>query len=537
MRPSFKLLLAGCLLPLSCLAQPLDTPPPLDLATAETLLLEANPAILQARSAVAGARAGMDIAGARPNPTLSAAVTSINPARNSNGGYWDRPMDSVLRVDQTFERGDKRELRLRAADRNLAATGADLANTIRLARMALANAWLNLRAAQEIRQIAAESARLAARAADAAELRGKAGDLAGVDVARFAADAARVANDAVQADLDYARARLELSLLLGNRVAPDTLQAAAEWPDSGLPANDDGERPDLLAARQRLALADAQRDLARAQRTRDVSVGVQYEHFPPDARNTYGISVSIPLFLGNDYRGDIARSEAEYTAAEQQLDATRAAAGRSHPGRMQVLDTLAGYRPRSSIPSKSEWADDAFVEASGPPNGSLAMPERSSSASSARTGADSAAPTSATCSSNASLRSTRSSTAAATASSSSATRPSGARRRPSRPQTPTSRRRRSTSRCSKAAAWSCWTPAPLPTGARSTCPARCLRRSTTTPPRFAGCPTTAPRSWCTAAARTWRLTAWRTRCAGWGTRRWRSSRRGFGSGGTRGTRW
>ena len=91
-------------------------------ATAEALLLEANPAILQARSAVAGARAGMDIAGARPNPTLSAAVTSINPARNSAGGYWDRPMDSVLRLDQTFERGDKRELRLRAADRNLAAT-------------------------------------------------------------------------------------------------------------------------------------------------------------------------------------------------------------------------------------------------------------------------------------------------------------------------------------------------------------------------------------------------------------------------------
>ena len=325
MRPSSKLLLASCLLPLSCLAQPLDTPPPLDLATAETLLLEANPAILQARSAVAGARAGMDIAGARPNPTLSAAVTSINPARNSAGGYWDRPMDSVLRLDQTFERGDKRELRLRAADRNLAATDADLDNTIRLARMALANAWLNLRAAQEIRQIAAESARLAGRAAEAAELRGKAGDLAGVDVARFAADAARVANDAVQADLDHARARLDLALLLGNRVVPDSLQAAADWPDAALPANEGKERPDLLAARQRLALADAQRDLARAQRTRDVSVGVQYEHFPPDARNTYGISVSIPLFLGNDYRGDIARSEAEFTAAEQQLAATQAA--------------------------------------------------------------------------------------------------------------------------------------------------------------------------------------------------------------------
>lgn len=324
MRTPLKLLLASCLLPVSCLVLAVETLPPLSLSGADALLLEANPAILQARAALAGARAGIDMAGARPNPTLSASVTSINPARNSAGGYWDRPMDSVLRVDQTLERGDKRELRLRAADRNLAATGADLDNTIRLARMALANAWLNLRAAQEIRQIAAENARLAARAAEAAEIRGKAGDLAGVDVARFAADAARVANDALQADLERDRARLELALLLGNRVAPDTLEASTEWPDTALPSAVDGERPDLLAARQRLAQADAQRDIARAQRTRDVSVGVQYEHFPPDARNTCGISVSIPLFLGNDYRGDIARSEAEHTAAEQQLAATQA---------------------------------------------------------------------------------------------------------------------------------------------------------------------------------------------------------------------
>ena len=174
MRTPLKLLLASCLLPVSCLVLAVETLPPLSLSGADALLLEANPAILQARAALAGARAGIDMAGARPNPTLSASVTSINPARNSAGGYWDRPMDSVLRVDQTLERGDKRELRLRAADRNLAATGADLDNTIRLARMALANAWLNLRAAQEIRQIAAENARLAARAAEAAEIRGKA---------------------------------------------------------------------------------------------------------------------------------------------------------------------------------------------------------------------------------------------------------------------------------------------------------------------------------------------------------------------------
>lgn len=339
-----RLLATALLLPAISHAQTADTRP-LSLQDAERRLLDANPSILQARAAVAGARAGIDIAGARPNPVVTAAVNSINPARRGSGGYWDRPVDNVLRVDQMIERGDKRDLRLAAADRNLAATGFDLDNTIRLTRIELAGAWVDLRAAREVRRIADENAALARRAADAAELRGKAGDLAGVDVARFAADAARVANDAVQAELALSRARIALARLLGNRVPAGTLQTTDDWPgdEAVAPAQTDAERVDILAARQRVAQASALRELARAQRTRDVSVGVQYEHYPPDGRNTYGVSISVPLFLGYDYRGDIARSEADFTAAEQQLDATRQSVA-SEQARLQA--ELAAARSR-----------------------------------------------------------------------------------------------------------------------------------------------------------------------------------------------
>lgn len=325
-------LLAAFALPLASLVQAADVQP-LNLADADKLLLEANPDIMQARAALAGAKAGIDIAGARPNPQLTVGVTSVDPGAKGSGGNWKRPTDNVLRIDQLVERGAKRSLRLRAADNNLSATQADLDNTIRLARIDLANAWLDLRAAREIRRIADENAALARRAADAAELRGKAGDLAGVDVARFAADAARVANDAVQANLDLSRARVALALLLGNRVAPATLDTTDEWPGAeAVPAptpSSAGERADVVAARQRVEQANALRDLARSQRTRDVSIGVQYEHTPANLNNAvpesaYGISVSIPLFLGYDYRGDIAKSEADYTAAEQQFVAAQA---------------------------------------------------------------------------------------------------------------------------------------------------------------------------------------------------------------------
>ncbi len=342
--------LLAALLPLTALAQ--SPAEPLELAAAERILLDANPAIQQARAAQAAARAGIDMAGARPNPQLTLGSTSTDPGRAGSRGFWNSWTDNTVRVDQLFERGNKRDLRLAAADLNLSASGADLANTIRLARIDLANAWLDLRVAREIRRIANENAALAQRAADAAEVRGKAGDLAGVDVARFRADAARVANDALQAELAHTRARIALAQLLGNRLPSAQLDTSDDWPAAApAPAGDTGERPDLLAARQRTQQANALRELARAQRTRDVSVGIQYEHAGANANNSYsttsyGLSVSVPLFINYDYRGEIARSEADYTAAEQQLLATRAAVGNEQARLQAELDAARARHER-----------------------------------------------------------------------------------------------------------------------------------------------------------------------------------------------
>ena len=74
---SLPALLLAALLPLTGLAQS-PAPEPLELAAAERILLDANPAILQARAAQAAARAGIDMAGARPNPQLTLGSTSTD---------------------------------------------------------------------------------------------------------------------------------------------------------------------------------------------------------------------------------------------------------------------------------------------------------------------------------------------------------------------------------------------------------------------------------------------------------------------------
>ena len=67
--------------------------------------------------------------------------------------------------------------------------------------------------------------------------------------------------------------------------------------------------------------------LARASRTRDVTGSVQFQHFPGDfSNNTFGVGVSIPLFTGYYFEGEIRRAEVELQAARDNLERVRALA-------------------------------------------------------------------------------------------------------------------------------------------------------------------------------------------------------------------
>jgi cobalt-zinc-cadmium efflux system outer membrane protein len=95
-------------------------------------------------------------------------------------------------------------------------------------------------------------------------------------------------------------------------------------------------RPDVRAAKKRFEAAQAGRDLARSLRTRDVSVGASYDHYPVSPNyaqgsgagtgNSFGVFLSVPLFVGYYYEGEIRRAEVDYSAAMEALDKVRAQA-------------------------------------------------------------------------------------------------------------------------------------------------------------------------------------------------------------------
>ena len=308
----------------------------LGLAQAEAWWLEHNRELRLARESLRGAEADSLVAGQGPNPQLSLSSTSINPRSGIGaGGLGQKRVDSVLRLEQLFERGGKRELRQQVAGALQDAAAQGLADARRQGLLQLRQAYWDLRLAQERQQVAAESADLYQRSVRATELRLKAGDVAGSDAARLRIELARAENEYRSAQADLEQSRQTLAYILGWEGDGRGLLASDSWPSlqggNGDPGGD-GEvdpdsRPDMAGARSRLKAAEAARDLARSLGTRDVAVGVQFEHYPPGAEspnNTYGFSVSVPLFLNHSYQGEIARAESDLETARTQSDQVRA---------------------------------------------------------------------------------------------------------------------------------------------------------------------------------------------------------------------
>jgi len=306
----------------------------LSLADTERLFVENNREVLAAKRIVEGSQADTLSAAQRPNPTLSLSSTNFRLRQsNGSGGLNDRTLDSIVRVDQLIERGRKRELRMAAADNALQASEFDLRDTFRQQKYTLRAAYYDLLLAQDAETIQKNNLELYKKNLDVANLRLKAGDIAKTDVARIHIDALRAENDVRQAQADREKAQTRLAYLIGRENQAKSLTATDSWPaDNTIDLTNASidsivdARPDIKAAQSRVRMADEARQLAESLTTRDITVGVQYEHYPNDSRNTIGAGVSFPLFSTYQYQGEIARAQVSYTTALESLEQARALA-------------------------------------------------------------------------------------------------------------------------------------------------------------------------------------------------------------------
>src|SRR3989475_220109 len=306
----------------------------LSLMEAEKLLAAHNRELRAARRAVESAQAQRLIAAARPNPTFSINSSQINNNPGIGAGpLGQKHIDTVFRIDQPFERGDKRELRLDAASGLQKAAENDSLDVLRQQLAALRAAYFDLKQVQEKALVLADTAQLFTGTLAAAQARLKARDLAPADVAKVQVDYERAQNEARGVRAELVRAQFALGYMIGAEAGAGELRATDPWPaaeraDPAALEQAIDARPDVLAAQARVEAAEKQRDLAKAQRTRDFTIGAQFERFPGSLPiNSIGFGVAFPLFTGYDFSGDIQKAEVDRYAALDALERARALAG------------------------------------------------------------------------------------------------------------------------------------------------------------------------------------------------------------------
>ena len=312
----------------------------LTLRQAEIFFAGRNREIQFGQRLVEGAQADRLSAAARPNPSVFINATQIGSQYPPGYDYSrpDRRADTTIGINQTFERGGKRELRMQAADQNITASRGDYADIQRQQKVVLYAAYYDLIAAQEKLRITTETAGLFQKTIDAVERRLKAGDIAASDVARIRVDALRARNDARTAQAERQKAQTALAYVIGAERDAARIKAVDNWPELSA-ASDTLEiekalagRADVQAAQARVQAAEKSRELARALRTRDVTALVQLDRTPwnplanPTSVNTVGFGISMPLFTNYYFEGEIRRAEVDLQTARDNFERVRALA-------------------------------------------------------------------------------------------------------------------------------------------------------------------------------------------------------------------
>jgi cobalt-zinc-cadmium efflux system outer membrane protein len=323
---------AGLLLAAAAAAQT-AAPAPAPVSLQQTLqAARDNLDVALARRSVAGARADVLSADRAPFPTLSASVNQIDLQNgNGSGNAWsEQRYDKSVGLDWTWERGNKRELRTRTAQRAADAAQAELDETGTQQQLAALSGFYDLLAAQERVAEVQQIERSAAELASVAARRLQAGDLSAQETARTEIEAQRARSDLRLAELEQQRAALVLWQLTGLAAAPEQLRARPDWP--ALPGTLDTNsaldelveaRADVRAARARAQAAQAALDNSSAQKKSDITWGVSYNHYPGTSTALVALRMQMPLQWGYGYEGEIGRAGAQLAQAQDALEKTR----------------------------------------------------------------------------------------------------------------------------------------------------------------------------------------------------------------------
>lgn len=264
----------------------------------------------------------------RPNPdfTVSADGTQIAPSH----GVWQPFAGTFVSpgVSYLFERRNKRNLRFEAARQGTAIGAAQASDSERTLLFNLRSAFVGVLQAKAVLELARNNLEYYDRILKVSRDRFDAGDIARIDLDRLELQRLQYESDVQNAIVSLRTSKINLLALLDDRRPIDSFDVTGSFDFSEeLASLDDyrkdalSARPDLRAAVLSVEQANTNYKLAEANGSTDPTISVWFTHNGsfnnPDALNTLGASVSIPLRVFDRNQGEKLRSKIDVNRNEK----------------------------------------------------------------------------------------------------------------------------------------------------------------------------------------------------------------------------
>jgi len=293
------------------------------------LALQHNHALLALRSTILESQAQEITANLRPNPVLvlDAQFIPIFEPDQFSGDYLDNQAQFDAGVTYLFERGKKRQHRLRAAKDSTAVIRSQVSDSERQLIFSVAQQFINVLLAESTLSFAQQDLEGFQRTLEISETRFHAGSISEGDLLKIQLQRLQFETDVSAAKLARIQALAGLRQSLGFASVEENYDVSGTLEYQAVPSTLTQletmavqSRPDLIAAQQGVTAARSQLALAEVNGKQDVTAGAAYTHTASVSSATF--TFSIPLALSNRNQGEIARTRYAITQAEEQLSET-----------------------------------------------------------------------------------------------------------------------------------------------------------------------------------------------------------------------
>jgi outer membrane protein, heavy metal efflux system len=300
----------------------------ISLDQAIELALAHNHSVKATRTLILQNQAQEITANLRPNPTIGVDTQFIPffSPQDFSGENLDQTQQFDLGISYLFERGHKRQRRLRAARDQTAVTRAQVTDAERTLAFNVAQQFVSVLLAESTLRFALQDLLGFQQTVDISAAQLKAGYIGEGDYLKIKLQLLQFQTDVSSARLAKVQALVALRQFLGYNAVPADFDVIGDLAYQPLKANFEDlqlkamrERPDFRAAELGITAAQSQILLAKANAKVDINGTYDFTHVSGENAASIFANFELPIFNRN--QGEIARTGYALTQAQEQQQA------------------------------------------------------------------------------------------------------------------------------------------------------------------------------------------------------------------------